>query len=132
MTGFNNFEQHDAQEFINVVFEKLYEVSSASSSMLELPYRGFLRSMLCCENEDCRYESPNTNVFTTLPLPLCSGHHCTLMECLTLFCEVEALSEAEVALCGRCKCKTATKKKLKVTVWPNLLVVQKNFRRKYA
>jgi len=80
--------------------------------------------MLYCENEACRYESPNTNVFTTLTLPLCSDDHCTLTECLTWFCEEEALPE--VALCRQCECNTATKKKLKVTVWPNLLVIHLN------
>lgn len=105
------------------MLDKLGQDLPTSESNL---YKGFLRSTLYCENDDCRFESYNTNEFTTLPLPLCNGVQCTLMECLNLFCEEEVFTKAEVALCENCKRRTATKKKFKVTIWPKLLVIHLN------
>ena len=132
-TGFRNYSQHDAHEFVNGLFDELHVASPApalasstapsASSFISLLYRGELQSTLRCTNQRCQYASPRVEVFTSLSLPLCNATHCNLLECFDLLCVKEQLGVDEVAMCGNCEHKTVTQKTLRVHAWPNVLVV---------
>ena len=152
MPIFGGCEQQDSHEFLTMLLEKLHldlnqlkdpippaitlpdnmethiairkfweNHTQRNNSVFSRNFEGLLLSTLTCRV--CHTKSDSFEVFTCLSLPIPSGSRCTLMDCLKLFTEPEALSGEASWECTTCKVKREATKHIQLCRLPNILVV---------
>ncbi len=115
------FEQRDADEFFNLLMDRL-EANLKSSSRPELikdVFGGcFANEVICL---DCPHRSTVKEEFLSLNLQIHNKRG--LAEGMQAFVEAESLAGSNAYHCDRCDKKVSAKKRVSIGVLPNILVV---------
>ena len=116
--GFIRGVQMDAHDFLILLLDHI------DTALVRNQFVGSMNCISRCTNENCKFESVKQEQFTALTLRIPSISPCDLNDCLQMFEKEESLEVAEVAKCSCCDLDTVSERKLCVTSWNSVLVIQ--------
>eukprot|EP00033_Pygsuia_biforma_P002747 GCRY01003032.1.p1 GENE.GCRY01003032.1~~GCRY01003032.1.p1 ORF type:complete len:390 (+),score=70.95 GCRY01003032.1:113-1282(+) len=122
----DSFLESDAQEFLQALFAEI-DGDASGGARLCAPFYGKMEDVTQCL--ECGCERCREEVFTSLALPLRAAdgrHFRTLAAGVDAYIAPEILDGDNCVHCDVCKKKTSVSKGIRITAFPDVLVVSLN------
>ena len=119
-SNFNPKEQHDADEFLNSLFDKLENcLPGTNKDLLKRTFGGYLASEIICKG--CPHGSLRKELFYSLTLFVKNKR--SIYEALDSFIQGDSLEGSNAYYCDKCKRKVDAIKRHCLLEMPNVLIV---------